>query len=574
MLTRIKSYFSRVKIRVKSELEAKERHAAQAAKEAEFNMLDVPEGAIALPFNHVITIRNAHALYQSFNAIGQDCVLIDMSGGDLLSAAKENGIYDANYNYLVFDFDNIDGAIIAAKQHEHYSPSIPEITSFTETCRKYYSALGDIYEKGEEWPEDKFLQEAYESYEAFFESTKLQIPDRMLERVDFADILTRHWLANIVSGIKEGEVDMSLIFKRAWALTGKYIQEAMRHDCKAKQFEQFFLEHKFSRAVHFCGPYTLSGVLIKYAFHNICLNCTLFHDAFMPSDQMKKINGSLPNFKAERLKVDILYKNRSDQPAYELDPNSETVTLRYPIRTWASYDILGVPQEYLWATWLEYPLETVGVKNTAIAEKFKTEVGPDPRVKVIGNPQLESRTTRPPEINNERPNLLVSVAPDIFSAVRFSSTKYLTSMESYFDELLKLISVYAETSNVIIALHPRLTPGTTHYDLMSKLGTVAKSSTGRLLPHIDLFITYVGSVMNFDADELNVPMLALSLYDDAKSYSQNSYSFENMHIIETIEDMLAFKPTPKEIILRPEKVIPAAGSTARELLSFWSATDR
>jgi len=574
MITRIKSFFARIKTKVKFEADAKKRRRITAAKEVEFNTLDVPEGAIMLPFNHVITIRNAHALYQSFEAIGKDCVLVDMSGGDLLIAAKKNGLYNAAYNYLIFDFDDIEDFAPTQGRGQKYTPSIPDITKFTETCRSIYPALETYLSKAGNWSEDIFLQEAYESYETFFKRAEISLPKKISHRADFTPIVARHWLVNIINLIKAGETEWSKAFMQAWTLNGKYIQKALEYNLRTQKFEQFILNHKFSRAVHFCGPYTLSGVLIKYAFQNVGIPCTLFHDAFMPPDQMKKINSDLPNFKSDRFQADILYKNRSDQPAYDLEPDSQQVTLRYPIRTWASYDILGVPQDYLWATWLEYPRENVGVKNTAIAEKFTTALGFEPRVKVVGNPLIESTLDLPPEVSRERPNLLVSVAPDIFSAIRFSSTKYLTSMEAYYEELKEIIAVYAETANVIIALHPRLTSDNPHYDMMSRLGKVATSATGTLLPHIDLFLTYVGSVMNFDADELNVPMLAISLYDDAKSYSQNAFDFKDMHIIETSEDMSAFKLAPTKISLRTDKVIPVFGSTARELLTFWSALDQ
>jgi hypothetical protein len=51
---------------------------------------------------------------------------------------------------------------------------------------------------------------------------------------------------------------------------------------------------------------------------------------------------------------------------------------------------------------MDYPLETVGVKNKAIAEKFKATLGIDERVKVIGNPLLETDSALPPEIDDSR----------------------------------------------------------------------------------------------------------------------------------------------------------------------------
>ena len=126
---------------------------------------------------------------------------------------------------------------------------------------------------------------------------------------------------------------------------------------------------------------------------------------------------------------------------------------------------------------------------------------------------------------------------------------------------------------MVIALHPRLTPDNSHYELMAGLGKVATSPTGHLLPHADLFVTYVGSVMNFDADELNIPMLALSLYDDAKSYAQNEYKFDEIDMIETFEDMEHWRQNPTPLFLREDKKIPILGATARELVEFWSSSD-
>lgn len=565
----LRSFLAKAKAKFQRNIEYRQHRKQLEIIEAEFNSKDIPPGAIALPFNHVITIRNAHAFYQSFQAIGQECVLIDVSGGKLLEAAKKTETYNPDYNYLIFDFDFIDNTKFPAERQDVYSPSLSDITKFTEICEYYYPRIKTKLDSIGLKSEAHFLAKAYESYEAFFDKEALKLSKRLLKD-SFAEVNARYFLANLISCINGGERDSLKAIEQAWALNRKHILTAQEHEVKTRQFERFISDYKFARALHFCGPYTLSGVLLKYAFHNMSLSCTLFHDAYMPPEQMKFINNSLPNFQLDRLQTDLLYEGRSDQPAYDLNVDAKDVTLRYPVRTWGSYDFLGLPQSCLWASWMDYPLETVGVKNTAISEKLAATLGVDERVKVVGNPLLESGSVLPPEIDESRPTLLVSVAPDIFSAVRFESTKYLTSMEAYFEELRRIISIYSETANVVIALHPRLTTDNPHYDLMSGLGNVATSPTGHLLPHADLFLTYVGSVMNFDADELNLPMLALSLYDEAKSYSQNEYIFDKIHMIESSQDMQIWLQSPTPLIRRDNKKIPELGSTAREIMVFWS----
>ena len=567
----IRSFLVRVKAKIQREIEFRKHRKKLDLIKAEFNSKDLPARAIALPFNHVITIRNAHALYKSFQSIGQNCVLIDVSGGELLAAAKKNGTYNPDYNYLVCDFDFID---LAAQFDELniYSPSISDITTFSEICRDFYPRLKSELELIDIKSEESFLILAYESYEDFFDKEAFKLSPRLLKS-GFSEVTARYLLANLMSRIKGGETSQLRALGQAWALNKKYILAAQEHEVKSRQFEHIISDHKFSRAIHFCGPYTLSGVLLKYAFHNAGLECTLFHDAFMPPEQMKILNNSLSSFQCDRLQTDILYEGRSDQPAYDLNIEAEDITLRYPVRTWASYDFLGLPQKCLWASWMDYPKETVGVKNTAIAKKFVRALNVNERVKVIGNPLLESGSVLPPEIDEDRPTLLVSVAPDIFSSVRFESTKYLTSMDAYLEELKRIISVYSATANVVIALHPRLTADSPYYNLMAGLGDIATSPTGHLLPHADLFLTYVGSVMNFDADELNIPMLALSLYDDAKSYSQNEYQFDEMHMIETSKDMQKWLQKSTPLKRRNNKNIPSLGATARELMAFWSSSD-
>lgn len=567
-----RSFLARAKDNFQRNIEHRQYRKKLETIEAEFSSKDVPPGAIALPFNHVITIRNAHALYQSFQAIGQDCVLIDVSGGELLEAAKKTGTYNPDYNYHIFDFDFIDNTKFPAERQDVYSPSLADITRFTEICQYYYPRIKTELDLIGLKSEAQFLAKAYESYEAFFDKEAFKLSKRLLKD-SFAEVNARYFLANLMSCINSGERDILNIIEQAWALNRKYIVTAQEHELKIRQFEQFISKYKFSRALHFCGPYTLSGVLLKHAFHNVGLACTLFHDAYMPPEQMKIINNSLPNFQHDRLQTDLLYEGRSDQPAYDLNNDANDVTLRYPVRTWGSYDFLGLPQNCLWASWMDYPMETVGVKNKAIAEKFEATLGIDERVKVIGNPLLETDAALPPEIDESRPTLLVSVAPDIFSAVRFESTKYLTSMEAYFEELKRIISIYSAAANVVIALHPRLTPDNPHYDLMSGLGNIATSPTGHLLPYADLFLTYIGSVMNYDADELNISMLALSLYDDAKSYSQNEYIFDDLHMIETGEDMQDWLQNPTPLIRGENKNIPELGATAREIIAFWSDFD-
>ena len=564
-----RSFLARAKDKFERNNEAQQHRKKLKIIEAEFAAKDIPPGAIALPFNHVITIRNAHAFYQSFQATGYDCVLIDVSGGELLEAAKKTGTYNPDYNYLVYDFDFIDNVKFPAERQDIYSPSLADITKFTDICENYYPRIKTELDSIGLESEAQFLEKAYESYETFFDKQAFKLSKRLLKD-SFAEVNARYFLANLISSIQGGKKDSLKAIEQAWALNRKYIVAAQEHELKIRQFERFISKYNFSRALHFCGPYTLSGVLLKHAFHNVGLACTLFHDAYMPPEQMKIINNSLPNFQHDRLQTDLLYEGRSDQPAYDLNNDANDVTLRYPVRTWGSYDFLGLPQNCLWASWMDYPLETVGVKNKAIAEKFEATLGIDERVKVIGNPLLETDSALPPEINESRPTLLVSVAPDIFSAVRFESTKYLTSMEAYFEELKRIISIYSEAANVIIALHPRLTPDNPHYDLMSGLGNIATSPTGHLLPHADLFLTYVGSVMNFDADELNIPMLALSLYDEAKSYSQNTYHFDDMHMIESGEDFQKWLQNPTPLVRRINKNIPAIGATAGEVIAFWS----
>ena len=68
-------------------------------------------------------------------------------------------------------------------------------------------------------------------------------------------------------------------------------------------------------------------------------------------------------------------------------------------------------------------------------------------------------------------------------------------------------------------------------------------------------------------------MLALSLYDDAKSYSQNEYQFDEMHMIETSKDMQKWLQKSTPLKRRNNKNIPSLGATARELMAFWSSSD-
>ena len=574
LFSRIKNKLRAERARRSNERKAIETRKLQDEKKSRAEAYDTPQippGSIALPFNHLITTQNAHALYDSFQAIGQACVLIDMSGGDLMEAAKESGVYSADKKYLIFDFVMSAEEADAIEDVGLYLPTLPDITAFTHICGQFYShiepQLSQVYSSGEE----NFTQDAYQSCDDFFEKQQFKLPKRITESPEFMSTLTRHWLVNITARIDAGETDVKRIFNQSWSLVGKYVLEAKRHDRLVLKFETFLKEHQFSRAVHFCGPYTLPGTLMKRAFHNASIPCTLFHDAFMPPDQMKQINQILTNFHTTKLEAEILYEDRSDQVAYELISKSEDkVTLRYPVRTWASYDILGVPQDHLWASWLEYPAESVAVKNSAILQKFTTALGTDPRLKIVGNPLIEVADETLAGINAEKPTILVSVAPDIFSAVRFSSTLYLKSMQDYFAELKRIISLYEESCNIVISLHPRLTPDNEFYDLMSGLGEISNIPTGQTLPHVDYFITYVGSVMNFDADELDIPMLALSLYDDAKTYSQNAYSFKDMDIIEKSKDMSSWLKAPKAVDFRAKKLMPAKGSTAQNIIEFWA----
>ena len=575
------SLFNRIKNKLRAERarhsesrKASETRSLQDEKKSRIKDYKIPQigpGNIALPFNHVITIQNAHTLYDSFQAIGQECVLIDMSGGDLLESAKESGVYNPNNKYLLFDFTMSAEEADDMEALGSYAPTLPDITAFTEICRHFYSDIEPKLLQIHAFDQESFTQEAYESCEDFFEKQLMKLPKRLTETPEFMSTLTRHWLVNITARVEAGETDIKRIFNQSWSLVGKYVLEAKRHDRLVLKFENFLKEHKFSRAVHFCGPYTLPGTLMKLAFHNASIPCTLFHDAFMPPDQMKQINKTLPNFQVSKLDADILYENRSDQVAYEMMSKADDqVTLRYPVRTWASYDILGVPQEFLWASWLEYPAESVAVKNGAILQKFTGALGVDPRLKVVGNPLIEVSGETPAEINEEKPTVLVSVAPDIFSAVRFNSTLYLKSMEEYFAELKRIISLYVDDCNVVISLHPRLTPDNEFYELMSGLGEITNASTGQILPHVDYFITYVGSVMNFDADELDIPMLALSLYDEAKSYSQNAYSFKDMDIIENAGEMTLWLNSPRKVDFKTKTRMPSKGSTAQNIADFWA----
>lgn len=576
LFSRIKNKLRAERVRRSNDRKALEIHNLQNEKTLRAKSYKIPHinpGSIALPFNHLITTQNAHALYDSFQAIGQECVLIDMSGGDLMEAAKESGVYSPDKKYLIFDF------VMSAEEADGlealgiYLPTLPDITAFTHICGHFYSRIEPLLSKIYASDEGSFTQEAYESCEAFFEKQQFKFPKRMTDMPEFMSTLTRHWIVNIIARIEAGETDIKKIFNQSWSLVSEYLLEAKRHDRLVLKFETFLKTHQFSRAVHFCGPYTLPGTLMKLAFNNASIPCTLFHDAFMPPDQMKQINQTLPNFHAPKLEADILYENRSDQVAYELMSKSDDkVTLRYPIRTWASYDILGVPQNCLWASWLEYPAESVAVKNSAILQKFTTALGKDPRLKVVGNPLIEVANEPPTELNEEKPTVLVSVAPDIFSAVRFNSTLYLKSMEEYCAELKRIISIYEKSCNVVISLHPRLTAENEFFELMSGLGEISNMPTGQILPHADFFITYVGSVMNFDADELNIPMLALSLYDEAKSYSQNAYTFKDMDIIEKPEEMSLWLKAPREVDFRAEKLMPERGSVAQKIVAFWAET--
>jgi len=564
------SLITRIKGRLKRSLTESKKRKDIAERESSFNTQNIPAGIVALPFNHIITIQNAHALYKSFQEMGTDCVLIDVSGGDLLEQAKTTGVYNSDFKYLVFNFEK---ELKNQSDAKPYRPSLPDITQFTEKCRAHYSDIKVYLSDAETFDEDHFVKTAYESFESYFETQSHKIPTRILETGSFADTLSRHWLVNFSARLEANEEDIIRAFKQAWSLNGKYIQSAIKLDKEARRFESFLRTHQFSHAVHFCGPYTLLGHIMKLSFHLAELPCTLFHDAFMTPDQMKRINQSLPNFKVPRHHADILYKGRSDQPAYDLDFESDDVTLRYPVRTWAGYDFLGIPQKVLWMTWIEYPLETVGVKNRAIFEKFNSAMAIDERTCIIGNPLIESSKAAALDEEDVRPTVLVSVAPDIFSAVRFSSTLYLTSMENYYEELKKVISIYESTADIVIALHPRLTPKNPHYRLMAELGDIATVPTGELLPHADLFVTYVGSVMNFDAEELKIPMLAFSLYDDAKNYSQNKFNFKYMQILEFETDMHDWHDKPAALIKRSDKYIPKLGSTAKNLTTFWGSCE-
>ena len=61
----IRSFLVRVKAKIQREIEFRKHRKKLDLIKAEFNSKDLPARAIALPFNHVITIRNAHALYKS-----------------------------------------------------------------------------------------------------------------------------------------------------------------------------------------------------------------------------------------------------------------------------------------------------------------------------------------------------------------------------------------------------------------------------------------------------------------------------------------------------------------------------
>ncbi|MDA8708015.1 hypothetical protein N9M10_01440 [Hellea sp.] len=566
----MRDFISKVKNKVKFTLNLRQKKKLLKNREREFSSDGLPVGAIALPFNHLITMNNAHAVYKSFQSLGKDCVLIDMSGGKLLAEAKKKGIYDKDYNYVLFDFGE-RGVRPDAYEPVELSLSLSDISIFTETCSKYYSQLAAYSDIIKDIGEDSFIEIAYSSFESHITRKPFFMPYIQMERETFLDMFVRYWLVNLLIRLDAGETDFDRITKQGWNLNAKYMTLSLQNDMDSFRFESFLKEKRFDRAIHFCGPYTLPGVLIQYTLHKAELPCILFHDAFMPPSQMKKINHEMPNFRFPRVYVDILYKDRSSQPAYELDPDAPKVTLRYPIRMWAGYDLLGLPQKALWASWIEYPLERVAVKNTAILNKLKSSLDVDERVLVTGNPSIEKGRELPPEIQKDVPTVLVSVAPDIFSAPKFPSTQYLTSMEEYFDELKGIISIYEKTANVLIALHPRLLPENPHYVLMSKLGRVATSTSGALLPYADVFVTYVGSVMNFDAEDLKVPMIALSLYDNAKSYTQNKFDFENMDIIETSGDMKKWMSSPITAEIRASKYIPELGSTAQKLMTHWAA---
>ncbi len=295
----------------------------------------------------------------------------------------------------------------------------------------------------------------------------------------------------------------------------------------------------------------------------------IVHDSYMPPEQLKAIHQSFERGCEPNQATRIRYGFRDGIAALDYTTRAGLVAVRIPERNSRIFEIAKVLPKHPWDAVPEFSNEIVVTKGPRVYEKLKEQKNITGWLHSGENPMLEGNGVAPLEITCGRLNVLVNIGPDIFSSSRFSFTEFIKSMEEYVDAISEILRKLPASANIILSPHPRLPKDSAVLQPLLEFGEVVTSGTLEVLPFTDLFITYVGSVTNLDAETCLIPMIAISLYDGAENYDQNDFDLKDFSCITSWHQLFKlslenFEPKKSEPLQLPQ------GTSAESIINKWS----
>lgn len=323
--------------------------------------------------------------------------------------------------------------------------------------------------------------------------------------------------------------------KRIYSADGQFrrLLEVINENlCYYKKVNSVLSSNKYTHCILVSNSSVKSFILRK-ALNNNKVKTILIPMAYMPSVQLKNIHGGIDRFVSKLKYYKILFPDDSNIDQYE--GCEGLCTTRFDFYQKLICEMLDIKFMSEWVNFIGYQNEHWAAKNHSIFCKMSKEMIPEwKNVPIVGNHEIESNIIE----SKAEYNVLISIAPDIFNSNRFSFSNYIDSFESYMFELKELIKKFERNTEFTFSLHPRvLEKRDLIENYLGDYGNITNNTLGDDLSKCDLFVTYVGSSINFDVADLEIPMISFSLYDNATEYLQNIHHYKHAIVVNNKSDL-------------------------------------